>query len=42
LGHIKLIDFGLAKANISDKILTATFCGTNEYIRITNYIMTFY
>jgi len=31
-GHLKLIDFGLAKDNISEKNLTSTFCGTNEYI----------
>jgi len=31
-GHIKLIDFGLAKGNISSTNLTGTICGTNEYI----------
>jgi serine/threonine protein kinase len=31
-GHIKLIDFGLAKGNISATNLTSTICGTNEYI----------
>jgi len=31
-GHIKLIDFGLAKENISQTNLTSTICGTNEYI----------
>jgi len=31
-GHIKLIDFGLAKGNISATNLTNTVCGTNEYI----------
>jgi protein-serine/threonine kinase len=31
-GHIKLIDFGLAKDNISERNLTGSFCGTNEYI----------
>jgi len=31
-GHIKLIDFGLAKANVNDHKLTVTICGTNEYI----------
>jgi serum/glucocorticoid-regulated kinase 2 len=31
-GHVKLIDFGLAKDNLSDQNLTGTFCGTNEYI----------
>jgi len=32
LGHIKLIDFGLAKGNISKSKLTSSICGTNEYI----------
>jgi len=31
-GHVKLIDFGLAKGNISSSNLTGTVCGTNEYI----------
>jgi len=31
-GHIKLIDFGLAKGDISNTNLTGTICGTNEYI----------
>jgi len=31
-GHIKLIDFGLAKAGISRENPTTTICGTNEYI----------
>jgi len=31
-GHIKLIDFGLAKGDISSSNLTGTVCGTNEYI----------
>jgi serine/threonine protein kinase len=31
-GHIKIIDFGLAKDKIDDKNLTSTVCGTNEYI----------
>jgi len=31
-GHIKLIDFGLAKEDISPSNLTNTICGTNEYI----------
>jgi protein-serine/threonine kinase len=31
-GHIKLIDFGLAKGNITAGNLTSTICGTNEYI----------
>lgn len=31
-GHIKLIDFGLAKGGISPCNLTSTICGTNEYI----------
>lgn len=31
-GHIKLIDFGLAKDNLTEQSLTNTFCGTNEYI----------
>jgi len=32
-GHLKLIDFGLAKGNISTSNPTTTICGTNEYIR---------
>ena len=32
-GHIKLIDFGLAKGDITPLSLTGTICGTNEYIR---------
>jgi len=32
IGHIKLIDFGLAKGTISLNNLTSTVCGTNEYI----------
>lgn len=31
-GHIKLIDFGLAKGGVSPNNLTASICGTNEYI----------
>lgn len=31
-GHIKLIDFGLAKGNITENHLTSSICGTNEYI----------
>ena len=31
-GHIKLIDFGLAKSNISANNLTSSICGTKEYI----------
>lgn len=31
-GHIKLIDFGLAKENCHSSNLTSSFCGTNEYI----------
>jgi serine/threonine protein kinase len=31
-GHIKLIDFGLAKDQIDEANPTATVCGTNEYI----------
>ena len=37
-GHIKLIDFGLAKSDISGESLTSTICGTNEYIRKFNLI----
>jgi serum/glucocorticoid-regulated kinase 2 len=33
-GYVKLIDFGLAKANVSEKTPTLSFCGTSEYIRI--------
>ena len=32
-GHIKLIDFGLAKGRITSTNLTWSVCGTNEYIR---------
>jgi len=31
-GHLKLIDFGLAKMNVSSTNLASTFCGTNEYL----------
>ncbi len=31
-GHIKIIDFGLAKGKITKTNLTASVCGTNEYI----------
>lgn len=32
-GHIKLVDFGLAKEGVSDAALGAnSFCGTNEYL----------
>jgi serum/glucocorticoid-regulated kinase 2 len=31
-GHIKIIDFGLAKDKIDERNLTNTVCGTNEYI----------
>jgi len=31
-GHLKLIDFGLAKDSVKDSSPTSTFCGTNEYI----------
>jgi len=31
-GHIKLIDFGLAKTNLSQFNSTSTVCGTHEYI----------
>jgi serum/glucocorticoid-regulated kinase 2 len=31
-GHIKLIDFGLARDNMTEQSMTSTFCGTNEYI----------
>lgn len=33
LGHLKIVDFGLAKKLSKDKLFTDTFCGTNEYIR---------
>jgi serine/threonine protein kinase len=33
-GYIKLIDFGLAKANVCEKSPTVSFCGTSEYLRI--------
>lgn len=32
-GHIKLIDFGLAKRLKSENDYSTSFCGTNEYIR---------
>jgi serine/threonine protein kinase len=32
-GHIKLVDFGLAKKLSSKELFTSSFCGTNEYIR---------
>jgi protein-serine/threonine kinase len=31
-GHIKLIDFGLAKGGVDKKNLCSSFCGTNEYM----------
>jgi protein-serine/threonine kinase len=31
-GHIKIIDFGLAKDKIDERNYTSTVCGTNEYI----------
>jgi serine/threonine protein kinase len=31
-GHIALCDFGLSKANITNKDTTNTFCGTTEYL----------
>lgn len=31
-GHLKLIDFGLAKRDIYPDTSASTFCGTNEYI----------
>jgi len=31
-GHIRLIDFGLAKADVSEDNLTYAMCGTNEYL----------
>jgi len=31
-GHIKLIDFGLAKSGVTEFNPTSTICGTNEYI----------
>jgi len=31
-GHIKLIDFGLAKSRVTESNPTSTICGTNEYI----------
>lgn len=36
-GHIKLIDFGLAKKLPRGARHTRSFCGTNEYIRKFNY-----
>mmetsp|Transcript_3043 Transcript_3043/g.10694 ORF Transcript_3043/g.10694 Transcript_3043/m.10694 type:complete len:367 (+) Transcript_3043:73-1173(+) len=31
-GHIKITDFGLAKANVADNSSAHTFCGTPEYL----------
>jgi serine/threonine protein kinase len=31
-GHIKIIDFGLAKGNVNKNNLISSICGTNEYI----------
>lgn len=32
-GHIKFVDFGLAKKLSQNNLFTKSFCGTNEYIR---------
>ena len=31
-GHIKIIDFGLAKQNMGQTEVTQTLCGTHEYM----------
>lgn len=31
-GHIKLIDFGLARENVIDSFSSKSFCGTPAYI----------
>lgn len=38
-GHIKLIDFGLAKRLPRGVLFTKSFCGTNEYIRKFYYLI---
>lgn len=31
-GHVKLVDFGLAKTNLSQRSRTKSFCGTPAYL----------
>ena len=35
-GHVRLIDFGLSKMNMSAGVTTTTFCGTGNSKNIAN------